>query len=64
MAKYAGRGGCGLNGGWVDGYGVCEAAGVKTLVYTAINQWVKLMNGLVLLPSVNECWLGTASKNN
>ena len=40
----------------------------KTLNYPAINQWMKLMNGksirLVLLPCVNECWLGTASKNH
>ena len=43
---------------------------MKLLVkhYPAVNQWMKQMNGkssrLVLLPGVNECWLGTASKNS
>ena len=36
--------------------------------YLAVNQWMKLMNGesirLVLLSCMNECWLGTASKNH
>ena len=43
---------------------------MKLLVkhYPAVNQWMTLMNGksvrVVLLPCVNECWLGTASKNH
>ena len=43
---------------------------MKLLVkhYPATNQWIKLMNGksirLVLLACVNECWLGTVSKNH
>ena len=43
---------------------------MKLLVkhYTAINLWMKLLNEksirLVLLPSVNECWSGTDSKNH
>ena len=46
-----------------------ESWTMKLLVkhYPAINHWMKLMNGksirLILLPCVNECWLGTASKN-
>ena len=47
-----------------------ESWTMKLLVkhYKVTNQWMKLMNGksirLVLLPCVNECWQGTASKNH